>query len=83
MTLSRTGAGRVGAEARGSRGVQGVQEPWGQGGEGRGQGRGAVGRGLWAGGSQPWGQQRRELGALPTGCNKQLGETGCVFQELV
>lgn len=46
---------------------KGVQELWRQGGEGR----------VRAGGAQPWGRQHPELGALPAGCNKQLGDTSC------
>lgn len=51
MTLSRAGVGRVGAEARGSRGARRVQELRRQGGEGRGQDRGSVGRGFPAPGT--------------------------------
>lgn len=46
MTLSRTGVGRVGAEARGSQGGQRGAGAAEQGGEGRGQGGGRVGRGF-------------------------------------
>jgi len=63
-----------------------------QGGEGGSGGKGQQGTGAAeqggeeegrAGGLPAWRQQRRELGARPTGCNKNLGETGCVFQQLV
>ena len=44
MTPSRTGVGTAGAEVRGSRGGSGVQRLRRQGGEGKGQGGGRVGR---------------------------------------
>lgn len=74
MTPSRAAVGRVGEEARGSRAGSGVQELRRQGGEDKGQGGGRVGRGFPAPRTAVL-----ELGALQTGCNKQLGETGCVF----
>lgn len=79
MTLSRTGAGRVGAEARGSRGVQGVQELWGQGGEGRGQGRGAVGRGAVGRGFPALGTAAPGAGCSPNRLQQAAGGNRLCF----
>lgn len=77
MTPSRTGVGTVGADAKDNRGVQ-----WGVAATEAGRGRQGSGtRACGQGGSRQRGQQRWELGAHRTGCNKRLvgGNRLCFF----